>query len=73
MIEDEKDGELCSAILARIDERLKNMNDKLRTHLSDSHDYFIKNDLDVRGLYKTQYIGYGIILAINFIILLIKR
>lgn len=57
-------------ILARIDERVKNMNDKLLLHIVSFEEHKKDDDKNFGGLYKTVYTGVGIVVAIQFVLLL---
>lgn len=60
-------------ILIRMEERQKNLILKVEEHLINYKNYCEQNDKDVRGLYKTAYIGTGIILTLQFVILFYKH
>lgn len=70
---DDHGGESAQTILGRIDERLQNLTQNLNEHLRKYDEHVVQNDKDIRGLYKNQYIGYGVILALNFLILFFKH
>lgn len=70
---EDRGEESAQIILGRIDERLQNLTHKLDSHLEKYDDHVSQNDRDIRGLYKNQYIGYGIIISFNFIILFFKH
>lgn len=65
--------ESAKEILARIDERTRVLIKNLDEHLIKYDKYVTSNDSDIRGLYKTQYIGYGVLIAFNFLVLLFKH
>lgn len=60
-------------ILARMEERQKGLIEKVEKHLLHYETHCIQNDRDIHGLYKTAYIGTGIILTLQFVILFIKH
>lgn len=66
-------GESPDAVLARIDERVKSIKNDLSSHLEDFKKHKEDDTKNFAGLYKNQYIGYGVILAINFVILFFKH
>lgn len=61
-------NESPDVILARIDERTKNMKEKLDTHVRNFEDHVEKDDKNFAGLYKWMWIGIGIIGTIQFLI-----
>lgn len=62
-------SELPEVILARIDERVKNINEKFEDHSKDFNEHK-KDDLkNFAGLYKWLWIGTGAISCLQFLIL----
>lgn len=66
-------SESPDTILARIDERVKNMNDKLTTHMIDFTVHKKEDDNNFKGLYKIAWGGGGIFAFVSFLILLFKH
>lgn len=60
-------------ILARIDERVKNMNEKLTVHIVSFEEHRKEDDKNFGGIYKLVWIGVGVIGAVQFLILALKR
>ncbi len=70
----EDDGtENPGIILGRIDERVKSSLDKLDAHIKHFEIHVEDDKKNFSGLYKTAYIGSGIIMTIQFIILVLKH
>jgi hypothetical protein len=66
-------GESPETILARIDERLKNMNEKLLVHIVSFEEHRKEDEKNFAGIYKLVWIGCGILGAVQFIILAVKH
>lgn len=66
-------GENPEIILARIDERVKNMNDKLTVHMVSFEEHKKEDDKNFNGLYKLAWMGGGVVSFISFLILIFKK
>jgi len=60
-------------ILARVDERVKNMNEKVTLHMVSFEEHKKEDDKNFAGLYRLVWIGVGILGTFQFIILAIKK
>jgi hypothetical protein len=69
----DKGQEPPEVLLARIDERTENINEKLVAHMVSFETHKVDDDNNFKGLYKTVYMGVGIVLAIQFVILVFKK
>lgn len=56
-------------ILARIDERVKNMNEKLVVHMVSFEEHRHEDDKNFARIYKLVWIGVGVMGCIQFLIL----
>ena len=70
---EDKGIESPEAVLARIDERTQNINEKLVAHMVSFEVHKVDDDKNFRGLYKTVYIGVGIVLALQFVGFMIHK
>lgn len=70
---EDNNSESAQTILARIDERLKNLNKNFNDHLINYEAYTKANDANIRGIYKTLYIGIGGLGMLQFIIMMFKH
>lgn len=61
--------EAPEAILARIDERTKNMGEKITAHMISFEEHRKEDDRNFAGIYKLVWIGVGVIGCIQFFIL----
>lgn len=66
-------GESPDVVLARIDERVKNMNDKLVIHIVSFEEHRKEDDRNFAGIYKLVWIGVGVLGCIQFFILATKH
>ena len=60
-------------ILARIDERVKNLNDKVIVFYTDFQEHKKDDDKNFNGLYKLVWAGGGIFGFVSFLILVFKH
>lgn len=60
-------------ILARIDERVKNMNEKLIFHMVSFEEHKKEDDKNFSGLYKFAYIGVGAVGLLEILISVFKH
>ena len=70
---EDKGQDSPQTMLARIDERTKNMNEKLIAHMVSFEVHKVDDDKNFRGLYRTVYIGVGIVLALQFVGFMIHK
>lgn len=66
-------GEAPETILARIDERVKNINEKLTLHMTSFEIHKKDDDKNFGGLYKLVYAGGGIFGFVSFLIMVFKH
>lgn len=62
-------GESPKVILARIDERVKNMNEKLVVHMVSFETHKIDDEANFKSVNRWIFIGVGIIGTIQVLIL----
>jgi hypothetical protein len=70
---EDKGQESPQVILARIDERVKTINEKLTVHIVSFEEHRKDDEKNFGGLYKTVYTGVGIALAIEFVVSIFKH
>ncbi len=56
------------AILARIEERVNNISDKMTLHMVSFEEHRKEDDKNFAGIYKWVFIGVGIIGTLQFIL-----
>lgn len=61
------------ATLARIEERVKNMNDKLTFHLVSFEEHKKEDNSNFKSINRWVFIGVGIIGTLQFVILATKH
>lgn len=66
-------SESPDVILGRIDERVKNMNEKLTFHMVSFEEHKKEDDKNFNGLYKIAWGGAGIFGFVSFLILIFKH
>ena len=66
---DDSQGDSPEVLLARIDERTKNMNDKLVAHMVSFETHKIDDEKNFQNINKWIFIGVGIIGTIQVLIL----
>lgn len=66
-------GESPQVILARIDERVKNLNDKFLIFYVDFQEHKKEDAKNFNGLYKLVWAGGGIFAFITFVITIVKK
>lgn len=69
----DKGTETPEILLARIDERTENMEEKINNHIDNFTKHEEKDDRNFAGLYKWVFIGVGIIGCLQFVILATKH
>lgn len=70
---EDKGQESLQVMLARIDERTENMNDKLVAHMVSFESHKVDDDKNFKGLYKWVFIGVGIVCTLQFVVLATKH
>lgn len=66
-------GENPEIILTRIDERVRNMNEKLTLHMVSFEEHRKEDDKNFAGLYKWVFIGVGVVGALQFVVMAVKH
>ncbi len=70
---EDRGQESPQVILARIDERTKNMNEKLVAHMSSFETHKIDDDNNFKSIYRWVFIGVGIIGTLQFIGIMLHK
>lgn len=71
--QEDSGGESPETILARIDERVKNLNDKFLLYYVDFQEHKKEDTKNFGGLYKLVWAGGGIFGFVSFLILVFKH
>jgi hypothetical protein len=64
---DDKGQESPQVMLARIDERTKNMNDKLVAHMVSFETHKVDDEGNFKSVNRLVYIGVGIVVTLQFV------
>lgn len=60
-------------ILARIDERVKNINEKFTVHMVSFEEHRKEDEKNFSGIYKLVWAGGGIFGFVSFLVLVFKH
>lgn len=70
---EENGDESPQVVLARIDERVKNINEKITLHMVSFEEHKKEDDKNFGGLYKLVWAGGGIFGFVSFLIMVFKH
>lgn len=69
----DNNGEDPEVVLARIDERVKSLNENFSAHVNGFKIHLIEDDKNFKRLDKTVYLATGVVTAVIFIVRIIFK